>query len=355
MEKIKNKNSSLELLRIISMLLIIACHYVFHGKMIKDLTFENINNQKIYLQCLMMFGRAACSIFVLITGYFLVFENSIKKLVKKIVNLIIEMIFYSALIYLIYIIVFKGEFSYLDLLKCFVPIPFGSWFGSTYVLLLMFVPFINKTIKALNRNEYKKLLIIFFVVYILLYTLTKENYFGEIGFFVIMYFFGGYISIYKENFVEHNNRYLIYGVLSAILMIMSVVVFDYLGIIFESNFFINHAMHFREYNSILSFTFATSFFIYFSNKQLYSSFINKISSCTFGIYLIHDNYYSRIIIWNSIYPNIEYVNNPLIHSIVKIIVVFIVCAIIEKIRQLIFSKINIDVICDKIAGLINIE
>lgn len=70
----KERNSSLELLRIICIILIIAHHYSYHGGY-DGVTYENLSAGVIFIQIIGMFGRMACSIFALISGYFLINAN----------------------------------------------------------------------------------------------------------------------------------------------------------------------------------------------------------------------------------------------------------------------------------------
>lgn len=69
--KAKQRNSGIEFLRIICILSIIFHHYYEHGGFpvfgVKDLSYSTV-----YLQCISMFGRAACSVFAIITGYYLI-------------------------------------------------------------------------------------------------------------------------------------------------------------------------------------------------------------------------------------------------------------------------------------------
>ena len=92
----KLRNSSFELLRIISMLLIVAHHFVVHGKF--DLT-SMFNKNIFFLQSLSMFGKLGVNLFVLISGYFSCMQPSPPHIkFSKLIKLEIEVIFYSILI-----------------------------------------------------------------------------------------------------------------------------------------------------------------------------------------------------------------------------------------------------------------
>ena len=85
------------------------------------------------------------------------------------------------------------------------------------------------------------------------------------------------------------------------------------------------------------------YFFWFGTLEIKSKFINRISSLTLGVYLIHDNPYMRQ--W--LYPFIGFVEGKVYTGILIIgkvflcaIVIFIICAFLEWIRQLLFKGVN---------------
>ena len=77
----KTRLSNFELLRIISMLLIVAHHFSVHSHLISDTPIINV-----YLQrALATGGKVAVNLFVLISGYFMINSTfKFKKLLKLI-------------------------------------------------------------------------------------------------------------------------------------------------------------------------------------------------------------------------------------------------------------------------------
>lgn len=99
----KKRNSNFELLRIISMLLIVFHHSVVHGLLIASASMNQgtpVSNQ-VWLttftgQLVAMFGKVAVAVFVMISGYFLVNSSfSWEKSLKKILFLVAQVYFYS--------------------------------------------------------------------------------------------------------------------------------------------------------------------------------------------------------------------------------------------------------------------
>ena len=87
-----------------------------------------------------------------------------------------------------------------------------------------------------------------------------------------------------------------------------------------------------------------SLFLFLGFKALNvknSRVINWISSLTFGIYLIHDNWQIRRYLWNNITNGPAFEMTPwlLPVSIGYIVAVFTVCGIIEAVRQQTVEKL----------------
>lgn len=59
------RNSDIEALRVVAMLMIIAYHYVVHGT-----ATETVCGTKVFLECAALWGKAGVNLFCLIMGYF---------------------------------------------------------------------------------------------------------------------------------------------------------------------------------------------------------------------------------------------------------------------------------------------
>ena len=70
--KIINRNTSIELLRIISMIMIMFHHFAYHGNF--EWNFNEVTLPHLWYDFILMGGKVGVDIFVLISGYFLI-EN----------------------------------------------------------------------------------------------------------------------------------------------------------------------------------------------------------------------------------------------------------------------------------------
>ena len=151
----KLRNSSFELLRITSMLLIVAHHFVVHGKF--DLT-ASFSKNIFFLQSLSMFGKLGVNLFVLISGYFSCTLPPPKHInFRKLLKLELEVIFYSSIIGIIFYNFSSSDFDFIDLLKTFTPLRSNCyWFYRSYFVQMYKIGFCrNYVLKKLLTFRYK--------------------------------------------------------------------------------------------------------------------------------------------------------------------------------------------------------
>lgn len=88
------------------------------------------------------------------------------------------------------------------------------------------------------------------------------------------------------------------------------------------------------------------FLVAIKSKPFFNPFINKVASSTFGIYLIHEHQLMAVWLFPVLLKNVElYQTKWFIPSaIASVVVVFIVCSIIDLLRQKLLSGVKEKVI-----------
>lgn len=335
------RNSSFELLRIIAIILIVSYHFVNHSGILPS-DYETLSFADILAQIIYMFGRPACAFFAMISGYFIINSKFGPDYYSKALNLFIKTVIYSVLAFIIYKFIFNYPTDLEDFIESCLFI-IDHWYVRIYIVVMMLAPFINKMLNVLAFKEYKKLLFVLFFVYIFLNTFTNYSLdLGDIFFLIFYYIFGAFVKLHKKEFKMKNSSYLITSLVCAILIIMSVLFFDYTAKLLESDYLFSHALYFRKYNNLLSFGFVLFLFIYFSNLSLECKPINIYASTVLGIYIIHDTRFIRDLIWRKWTLPFSYQDNPLLYLLIKVGSVLAVCFIID----LIYSR-TIDLIVNK--------
>lgn len=333
--KVKERNSSIELLRCIAMFLIVLSHCCVHG-------LKNIQSIKIYNNILLnifTLGNLGVALFVIITGYVSI-EKNFK--IKKIILLELQIIFYAVSLFLITAIIKNDNILSFNFFKSFFPIIFKKyWFMTAYINLYIFTPFINKLIHSINRKECIKLVLTCILLGFLVPTITTSNmYFNELFQFITFYLIGGYIRKY----VNANNNIIkinCYVIILILLLISSSVVIETLALRIPT--ISKYGTYFFNRDSILILLLATFIFIIFLRKEKFlSKRINLISSTTLGVYLLHDNQDFREILWHKILKLDNFVNKPYLFLVLlgTAVSIFAFCVIIELIRKKIFDRLN---------------
>lgn len=329
------RDSNIELLRIVLMVMVILHHLIIKcdpDSWNKTLLFTLVNT----------FAIIAVNCFIFISGYY-----GIKFKLKSLVSFIFQGIFYSVGAYIIYNLLLSPEnFSLVDLVKRFLPLTYPLWwFLNAFVGVYILSPFINKGIEALKAYQAGALILI--LLYLSCsYPITGNNFYGGGGYglftmlliYIIARYCGKYIPYIKRAIPIHICIYLL-----TFTLVMG-------GVLLGKEDF---AWRLMSYNSPLVILGAVFFFYCFKKLKLKSRIINKIAPLTFGVYLIHETPDNRFILKNIIQQVNNAIDNPILMFIALIavaIIVFLICAGIEKIRQLICDPI-IDFMDKKTFGL----
>lgn len=219
--KINQRNSNLELFRIVTMFFIIAHHYVVNSGLVEILYKNQASIKSILMFIFGAWGKTGINCFVLITGYFMC-ESKIT--LKKFLKLLLEVMFYRIVIYLIFLITGYAQFNLIDLAKALIPIYEISYnFTSCYLLFYLLIPFINVLIHNLNERQHIYLLIWCFFTYVVLGTLPKFNVVTNyVTWFVVLYLIASYIRLYPKKIYTNTKKWSYLSLLFICLSIGSI-------------------------------------------------------------------------------------------------------------------------------------
>lgn len=327
------RNSSIELYRIITMLCIVAHHYVVNSGIMNEITQENVMQPNSIFALLFGFGgKTGINCFMLITGYFMC-TSSINA--KKFLRVFLEIEFYKILFYLIFLLTGYEAFSIKALAKTILPIySIGTGFTSSYLIFFLFIPFLNILIKAMSQKEHGLLIILCLCVNSVLQTfLFATNAFTYVGWFMVLYFIGSYIRLYPNKLLDNRKFWIYASIISIGLSWLSVIVLSFIynktGI---------HGMYWMlsDSNKLLATLNSVCLFTLFKNINLkYNPIINKIAASAFGVLMIHANSDSmRSWLWGDLLNNVKAYHSSyfVIHAFLSVIGIYIVCTLIDMLR-----------------------
>ena len=196
----KQRNSNLELLRIIAMCGIVALHYTGEdlGGAVSNYVFPQFS--WFFVQGLNSVFAPLVNCFILITGYFLIRKTVFS--LKKAAELLAITLFYGAVSFGIAWAVTGGKTT-VGLFGSLFPFVRGSrWFVETYIILILIAPFLSMMLCRLSKRSYQILLAVQLTFFSLWYSVglsapLLDNGYGIIN-FVTLYMVGGYIRLFGD-------------------------------------------------------------------------------------------------------------------------------------------------------------
>lgn len=191
----KERNSNIELYRIIVMLLIVMHHYVVNSGLLDEMFKTPLAPESIFLYLFGMWGKTGIDCFVLITGYFMC-KSSIS--LRKFVKLLLQIELYNILFGCIFLYTGHISLSVSSLIQIVNPIPsVNTGFTSCFLLFYLFIPFLNILLNNLSKSQHLLLVILCLGIYTILGTVpwisVTLNY---ITWFCILYVVASYIRLY---------------------------------------------------------------------------------------------------------------------------------------------------------------
>lgn len=342
-QKKKNREANLDLLRIVSMLLIVFLHSIDHSGVL-----ENAENCGMGMYFYIRFTYAMCmvcvNIYVMLSGYFMV---NAKFRLHKLVALWMEAAFYGFVLKLVFMLTGKEAFSVFSLVSCFFPILTGRyWFLTIYVGMYLIAPFLNTLIYAMDRRQHGMLNICLFAIMSLWASLHPAiagmNSGGGWGlaWFVVLYLAAAWLRLYYESKGKTFRYYAVYVAIPAMMAAgqLAARALD-IGIL---QTIIGNWFH---YNSAPVYLMTISLFVAFLNLEIRNKKLSNLISCiaplTLGVYLIHAH--ANVSPWSWEVLKLHQKMDSVLFlpiQLASIIGIFVVCAAIDATRRVTIGKIE---------------
>lgn len=337
------RQSNIELLRILAMLAIIANHSVVHGRVLYSPDTISVN--RLWSQLIQIPGFCGVDAFVLISGFFLISARSLKT--TRIVKLWAQIFFYSVLLYVVFVAVGAVPFSLRTLFARLTPVTSCRWwFASTYFVLYLLSPFLNRLLNAFDRKQYLGFLALLFLLWCVIPTfegtlfqsieLFQNNH---LVWFVFLYALGAFLRRFPAETGQSGVRLIALSVVCMLLVFLTAVVLDVLGR--RNPVFAQHALFLADLQTIPSLISAVLLFLGISRLDIGSrKAVNFLSPAMFGVYLLHDDDFVRPFLWERLLRSAAYAESPLFipRSLLVIAAVFTVCTLIELARIHLIEK-----------------
>lgn len=355
MELKEERNSNIELLRIIAMFCIMLKHCLAWGVYLNDSTPLSM---KWFINCtdfIHVFGNYS---FILITGFFIFNSKITARKIAVIWLTTLEISIFFGLIFFITKIktigfdgveeFFKSDFSTAakpigkkDLFKSFFPVLYrNNWYATTYIVFLFFVPYLQKGMKLMEQKAHKNLIILFVVFGTVIPLWPHQKIFTEsnLFYFVMAMAIGSYLQKYDDFKISMKTRIVTTALFLVVFITWKPSV---LFLSSKNSFLANHnnfllSMPYYWMDRFPIFLFTTLVFSTFKDINIKpNKILNTFASTTFGIYLIHENTIFKFYFWHRIckFDEMQTSKNFLPYLILCVTASFITFGLLDLIRQ----------------------
>lgn len=340
MDKRRDRESNIELLRILAMLGVIILHY--NNPSMGGLSFVKYGSLNYwFLNIVESIFVCAVNLFMIISAYFMASSN--KRDLWKPIQLLAQVIIFSASKYTL-ISMIKCNFSIRGLIGALIP---ANYFVILYIVVFIISPYINLIFEHLYSRKRKLFictLILLFSVYPtivdVLIEVTKHSFNGlssigmygsQYGYsivnFVLCYCVGAYVRFESEDISKVNTSKLVVGLFACVsAMTIWSVINDRIGCFTEKTAW--------EYCNPLVIMLAVCAFLLFKRIKIKNSkIVNSLAMGSFTAYLIHINLVTHVGVKLFVNNNIFIL---ILHMALSSALIYFVCWIV----YLIYSKLE---------------
>lgn len=328
------RSSSIELFRIITMILIVAHHYVVNSGLSSIIAENPLCARSIFLLLFGAWGKIGINCFVMITGYFMCKSHITA---RKFLKLLFEIEFYRIIIWFIFFVTGYEAFSFSGFVKMILPVrEIASNFSGCYIVFYLTIPFLNCLLRHIKEKQHLLLILLCVFTYVLVGSVpvfsVSMNY---VSWFIVLYFIASYFRLYPKKIFESVKIWAWAAIGAMVICIASVICMTLIGVKFGistgySYYWVNDS------NKILALAAGICTFMFFKNLKLkYSKIINTIAASTFGVLLIHANSDTmRQWLWKDFLDNVGHYNSNLlvVHAVGSVLCIFVVCVAIDYLR-----------------------
>lgn len=285
----ESRNYGVDLLRIVSMIMIVILHVLSQGGILDATQPLSVQNGSMWFIEIATFCAVDC--YALISGYV---GYGKRTKYSNIINLCFQVMFYPIIITAIFYFFRPEHVSIKMFIKYVFPFAFDTyWYFSAYFCLFFVMPFLNIAIEKLDKSTMQKLIISYFIVFSVLPTLLYDD-FPTIGggytflWIALLYILGAYLKKYGNPFKYKNYKnlcgYFIFVLATWLFKeVTELITSKVLGTPILGDYLVS-------FNSPTVLICAVFLFLFFSNISCgegLKKFIGFFAPVTFGVYLFH--------------------------------------------------------------------
>ncbi len=352
MKREEKRNVEIDFLRILTMLLIVIHHILLHGGILKEA--DHFLPQYKAAWFLDITTLCAVNVYGLISGYV---GYKSKHSVSRFLQLYLTVIFYTVVTTLFFSVFRHLKVDLKMALQIIFPFAFEKdvyWYYTAYFCLFFFMPYLDKLIDALNREEAKRMLLTMFIVFSVLQTLFQQQFALTANgysflWLSVLYLVGAYIRKYDVGNNEIPWRFLVGYCLSVCFIWIAKMAVEHFRFLITHEF--SESLYFTTYTSPFVIICAICLLLAFkkmSFMKVGAKWIAFFAPVTFDIYLLHEEPLIRKeFLIGSFTGFLEF--SPVIILLAVIVTAFgiwFIGALIGRLRALIFKGLQVYKLCE---------
>ena len=328
------RNSSIELLRIIAMFMILMHHFVVHNG------YDELNlplgPERIFFQLVMAGGgKVGVVIFFSISAwFFLDREQTIKSNLKRVWIMERELLFWSLALMMFYLVFDRADLGPKLMVRSLVPLSTGIWWYATaYAIFLMLLPFLSKGLKVLSREYHLALAATVLVIWGLTSFIPgmigiNDGFFGFIYLFILISAYKWYMEPFttRQVWLMIGTGLGFFPLYTCASITLSLLGYD-MGIYITGDWKLPVIMV------------GFGMFLLFDRVTFHNRTINRIAQSAFAVYLITDYAASRKLFWVKLFNLQDLYQQPfaILQILGILLTIYAICILIDFARQALFA------------------
>lgn len=278
----KERDSNMELLRLVAMFLVLVVHADFFSLGMPTYRDVMCTPSNAFMRFFFESLSFVCvNVFVLISGWFGICPNK-----RSFCKFVFQCLFFLVGIYVALLLTKHTYLSTEGVKGCLVMLQW-NWFIKAYIGLYILAPTLNVFVQNADRNAQKSVLVSFFVFQTVYSWLNDAAIFFEQGYstmsFIGLYLLARYIKVFKPHWAYMSSMYYLiaFGIFTFVLSVTA--------------FFTTQVKVWRLadliylYVNPLVIVSSICLLLFFSGMRLKSKVVNRLASSSFAIFLLHTN------------------------------------------------------------------
>jgi surface polysaccharide O-acyltransferase-like enzyme len=341
-----NRNTSLDLMRIVCMFMVLSLHYFGEGGILESADRTTFN--AFLAGIMVVLCRGAVNCFYMNSGYFLPTQEENARTRKTIrfpdsfkgaITLYKQVWIYSILVFVVAIVFNISAFSLEGLARAVLPILGNQyWFVTVFILITLLRPFLMRLTTSLMDKE------VLIITCLLFFFDSVQAVFGvnvlnESG--------NGFLHALTMVFLGHLIRR---NCLPKIRPYLAITLYLFVSIALVGGVFVNRIPNcpidywkdLMVYNSPFVIAIAFFMFSFFNGIEVKNSFFSKVSGSVFAAYLIQDHSAMRANFWKKIVhtPDFWGSNYLILHYFISVMIILCGAICVDFFFKLVIKKVG---------------